>query len=159
MPQYTFYCEPCNLEFKKKLSMGEHPKHKCPACRGDAGRHMEGFGFDFAPAAGTAQANSGVSKHDYPTADNIVGRSAEERWQIMDARNKAKRKLRTETGAVALSRKDFVGKDGQVSEYTTLGQTQFDARKQLEGDFKKTAKKIGLEQPSRGMPKKMEAPR
>lgn len=159
MPQYTFYCEACNLQFKKKLSMGEHSHHKCPNCKDKAARFLEGFGFGFSPTAGTAIANSGVTKHDYPTADNIVGRSADERWKIVDARNKAKKKLRETAGAVALSRRDISEGGKQVSEYTTLGQTQFDARKQLEGDFKKTAQKIGLEQPSAAMPKKKEATR
>lgn len=159
MPQYTFYCESCNLEFKKKLQMGAHPNHKCPSCRGDSERVLENFGFDFSPSAGTPNANTGVAKNDYPTADHIVGQSAEARWEIMDARNKAKKKLREQSGAVALSRKDLVEGGKKVSEYTALGQTQFEARKHLESDFKRTATKIGIEQPSAGMPKKKEASR
>lgn len=159
MPQYTFYCETCNLQFKKKLPMGEHSQYKCPTCKAPADRSLQGFGFDFSPTSGTAQANSGVSKHDYPTADNIVGRSADDRWKVVFERNKAKKKLRETTGAVALSRRDISEGGKQVSEYTSLGQTQFEARKQLEGDFKKTAQKIGIEQPSQAMPKKKEASR
>ncbi len=159
MPQYTFHCEPCNLQFKKRLAMGEHPQHKCPKCKTQAARFVEGFGFDFATTEGTSRANSGVTKHDYPTADNIVGRSAEARWQAMDERNKAKKRLREETGAVALSRKDMTDGSKQVSEYTSLGSTQYDARKKLEGDFKKVGEKIGIEQPSKVMPKKQRAAR
>lgn len=154
MPQYTFYCKPCNLQFTKRLRMDSNQEYKCPSCKKMAPRKVQGFGFDFAPTEGTARANSGVSKHDYPTADNIVGRSAEERWQALDARNRAKKQLRDQTGAVALSRRDFTENGTPVTEYTSLGTPQFEARKKLEGRFRQTAEKVGLEQPSSNMPKK-----
>jgi len=154
MPQYTFYCSTCNLQFKKRLGMGDHPQHKCPSCKKLAGREIKGFGFDFAVTEGTAKANSGVTKHDYPTADNIVGRSAEDRWKVLDARNRAKKSLREQSGAVALSRRDLVEKGQPVSEYTSLGDTQFQARKKLEGAFRQEASNSGMEQPSKAMPNK-----
>ena len=145
MPQYTFYCQSCNLQFKCRLKMGDHKIHKCASCKGEAKRVLQGFGFDFAQTAATKQANSGVTKHDYPTADNIVGRSAEEKWDQIYARNVAKDKFRQETGAVALSRKDTVESGQIVTEYKPLHQTQFDARKKQEVQFKEKARKDGIQ--------------
>lgn len=144
MPQYTFYCDNCNLQFKRRLKMDDHQTSKCASCKGEARRILEGFGFDFAATEATAQANSGVSKHDYPTADNIVGRSAEAKWAQIHARNAAKNKFRSETGAVALARKDIQEEGGRVTEYTALNQSKFDARKSQETRFKEKAAKDGI---------------
>lgn len=145
MPQYTFYCKGCNLQFKCRLKMGDHKTHKCASCKGEATRVLQGFGFDFAQTAATSKANSGVTKHDYPTADNIVGRSAEKKWDQIYARNVAKDKFRQETGAVALSRKDSVEAGQIVTEYKPLHRPQFDARKKQEAQFKEKARKDGIQ--------------
>jgi|SRR5688572_9286373 len=145
MPQYSFLCPRCRLTFKRRMSMGAHVTHICPECKGVAPRQWEGqgFGFEFQTGAGTAQANSGVSKHDYPTADQAVGRSAESQWEVIHARNKAKNKVR-ERG-VALSRRDQLEAGQVVSEYTALPQQSFDARKKLEGVFREKARRDGIE--------------
>lgn len=147
MPQYTFFCTRCTLQFKRRLSMGVHPTHLCPECKAAAPRQWEGqgFGFEFQPTAGTAQANSGVSKHDYPTADNIVGRSADAQWGVIHARNAAKAKIRDR--GTGLSRRDQVENGQVVSEYTALPQGTYDARKKLEGVFKAKAARDGIEAP------------
>lgn len=160
MPQYSFFCKGCSLQFKRRLSVGSHPTHTCPSCDKGAPRQWEGqgFGFEFAQTAATAQANSGVTKHDYPTADQVVGRSADAQWQLIHSRNAAKDKIRDR--GVALARRDAVTNGQAVTEYTTLNQGSFDARKRLEGRFKTKAAADGIEAPSKSMPaKKVEAPR
>ncbi len=142
MPQYSFYCSSCNLQFKRRMAVSADPAHKCPSCAKQATHQLEGFGFGFSASPGTAKANSGVSKDDYPTADNIVGRSAEARWNILHERNRAKGQIRDQ--GLALSRRDFVDNGQAVSEYHVLGKSQFAARKALEGTFKDKAQKDGI---------------
>lgn len=147
MPQYMFFCTPCNLVFKRRLSMGEHSEHACPACKKSAPRKWDGqpLSHSFSATPGTAVSNSGVSQHDYPTADNIVGRSAEARWAKQWERNSIKNKVRDK--GVALARRDLVEDGKVVSEYTALGQPQFDARKKLESRFRAEGKKRGFSDP------------
>jgi putative FmdB family regulatory protein len=151
MPQYTFRCGSCNLQFKRKLAMGVHPTCQCPICKKGAPREWEGqgFGFGFQENAATAKGNSGVAKHDYPTADNIVGRSAEAQWNIIHERNAAKDKIRGQ--GVGLARRDHAEKNRVVTEYTTLSQGGFAARKRLEGTFKAKAARDGIEAPLKGV--------
>lgn len=159
MPQYSFFCTTCSLQFKRRLKIGPHPTHTCPSCNRGAQRQWEGqgFGFGFAETAATDRGNSGVTKHDYPTADQIVGRSADAQWQIIHARNAAKEKIRNH--GVALARRDAVANGQAVTEYTTMNQGAFDARKRLEGRFKSKAVVDGIEPSSLGVsnsrPKKM----
>jgi len=69
-----------------------------------------GNGFSHAFSAGNgAAANSGVHDHDYPTADKIVGRSAEERWSEYREREKVKKQVREQGGSGALLRSDGDG--------------------------------------------------
>lgn len=154
MPQYSFFCGACSLQFKRRLKIGPHPTHACPSCAKGVPRQWEGqgFGFDFAQTAGSAQANSGVTKHDYPTADEVVGRSADAQWQVIHARNVAKGKIRDR--GVALARRDAVSDGQAVTEYTTMNQGSFDARKRLEGRFKSKAALDGIEAPSKSMPQR-----
>lgn len=130
--------------------MGDHLSHKCPSCKGESPRKWDGqaLSHSFAASAGTAKANSGVSQHDYPTADNIVGRSAEMRWSEQHRRNDAKSQIRDK--GVALARKDSVEAGQRVSEYHALDQPKFEARKKLEGKFRTEAKKRGLSDPLGG---------
>jgi hypothetical protein len=78
-----------------------------------------------------------------------VGRSAEAQWQLIHARNEAKARIRDQ--GVALSRRDQVEKGQVVSEYTTLSQGTFDARKKLEGVFKDKVSRDGIEAPLKGV--------
>lgn len=143
MPQYTFFCEACSLQFKRRMKMGSYQEASCPECRASAPRQWEGQALthNFAPVPGTAKANSGVAQHDYPTADNLVGRSAEMRWSDQIRRNKAKSQIRDQ--GVALARRD----EGSVSEYKVLSQSEFDARKKLEGRFREEGRKRGFSDP------------
>jgi len=104
VPKYTFECT-CGLGFTRTLKMGEHKTHECPNCQGSAPRVFEGFGFAFA-AGGSAPANSGVTKHDYPTDDYAVGSSADKRWEEYREREKVKTEVRKVGGNRALIRKN-----------------------------------------------------
>jgi len=107
MPKYTFECT-CGLQFTRTLKLDNHKAHICPDCSQEAPRLLEGFGFAFAPG-GTAPANSGVSKHDYPTADYAVGSDSEKRWAEHNARERVKNQVRKEGGTHALIRKNGKG--------------------------------------------------
>jgi len=84
------------------------------------------FGFGFA-AGGTAPANSGVHDQDYPSADKVVGRSAEARWATYRERDKVKKQVRQVGGSAALERLDGDG----YTDYAAMGQPQLDARAKL----------------------------
>jgi putative FmdB family regulatory protein len=133
MPKFTFECSICNVRFTRTLKMGEHPDHPCPSCKQPAPRHWpgEGFAFDFAEG-GHAPANSGVTKHDYPTADQAVGRSAEKRWAEYAERDKVKAQVREVGGTHALNRTNSPEKSGQHSyiQYTAIGEKELKERKE-----------------------------
>lgn len=84
------------------------------------------FGFGFA-TGGTAPANSGVHDQDYPSADKIVGRSADTRWATYRERDNIKRQVREIGGSPALERVDGEG----YTEYTAMGQPKREARAKL----------------------------
>jgi putative FmdB family regulatory protein len=125
MPKYTFACE-CGLEFTRNLKMGEHKTHDCPNCHESAARVFEGFGFGFAQGK-SAPANSGVTKHDYPTGDYAVGMSADKRWEEYRAREKVKAEVRKVGGNRALIRKN--GAD--YIEYEAGSQATIEGRKKV----------------------------
>lgn len=127
MPKYSFECPHCQVHFTRSLAMGEHPNHPCPSCKAPAPRLWmgQGFGFDFTGTQTGATANTGVSKIDNPTADQAVGRSAEERWGFYNEREKVKQEVRERTGQRALNRKDGEG----YTEYTSGNQAMIEARK------------------------------
>ena len=106
MPKYVFECQECNVRFERVLKMAAHTSHECPSCTDPAPRVLDGqnFGFGFAPSKG-APANSGVHDQDYPTADKVVGRSANQRWGEYKAREVVKNQARKEGGTHALIRK------------------------------------------------------
>lgn len=135
MPKYRFDCS-CGLSFQRTLKMGEHPTHACPACKGDAPRVFEGFGFNFAQG-GSAPANSGVTKHDYPTADQVVGSDADQRWAEYREREKVKTRVREVGGNRALIRKngqDFV-------EYQAGNQATVETRKRVSKELTEVLKR------------------
>jgi len=131
VPKYSFECQECNVRFERNLKMEEHTTHPCPSCKELAPRLWDGqgFGFGFAPTAGTQIANSGVTKHDYPTADVAIGMSAETRWQEISAREEVKRKVRQEVGATPLIRRH--AKDNTYIEYEAMTSEKREARKRL----------------------------
>ncbi len=133
MPRYTFECPSCNARFSRKLKMGEHPDHPCPSCGATAERLWEGesFGFDFQESASSAPGNSGVSKHDYPTADQAIGRDSEKRWETIRARDKVKDEVREKGGHRALMRRHGVEEGKAYVEYTAGSDDLIKGRKKL----------------------------
>jgi putative FmdB family regulatory protein len=129
MPKYTFECAHCSVRFDRNLKMGEHPTHECPSCKGLAPRFFSGngFGFGFSSHKSSSPANTGVHGQDYPTADMVVGRSAEERWNTYRARDEVKKKVRKGGGSPPLSRVDG---DGYI-EYASMGPETLKARGKL----------------------------
>jgi len=87
----------------------------------------QGFGFDFAASVSSAPANTGVSKDDYPTADQIVGTHAEARWAVYNAREKVKQQVREVGGTPKLMRR--TGKD--YVEYESGPPNLIETRKKL----------------------------
>lgn len=90
--------------------MGTWPTHACPHCKEEAPRKFEdGFSFAFQAGKGADQANTGVHDLDYPSADKVVGRSAESRWDTFRQRQKVKEEVRKVGGGQALVRRDGPG--------------------------------------------------
>lgn len=131
MPRYTFECADCGAKFTKSLKMGEHPSYSCPSCGTDASRVWEGesFGFDF--QKGSVPGNSGVTKHDYPTADQMIGRDSEKRWQKVHERDKVKKIVREKGGHHALVRKHVVEEGKPYIEYGAGGENVLKIRRKL----------------------------
>lgn len=140
--KFAFECPDCQVQFERNLKMGEHPSHPCPSCQGPAPRVWmgQGFGFDFAASPTAAPANTGVSKKDYPTGDQIVGAHAEARWGRYHEREKVKQKVRETAGTRTLVRR--MGED--YIEYQAGSKNLVEGRKQLVKEA--TAKGWGVEQ-------------
>lgn len=126
MPKYSFECEPCNVKFDRNLKVGEHLSHECPSCSEQAPLIVTDFGFSFAAGTG-AQSNSGVHGHDYPTADQAVGRSAAKRWDHIREREKVKKAARDQGGTHALIRHT----GGDFIDYEPMSDAGRDARRKL----------------------------
>lgn len=110
MPKYAFECQACRTRFERVLKMGEHPTHECPSCKDEAPRLFSDFGFAFgASSQAKSNANTGVHDLDYPSADKIVGRSAEDRWATYRERDKVKKQVREHGSQHALTRRDGAG--------------------------------------------------
>lgn len=133
MPKFTFDCA-CGLRFTRSLKMGEHPQHPCPDCGEEAPRFWEGQSVTHAFAPGGHPTNSGVSKHDHPSADQAVGQSAEQRWAEIGEREKVKKQVREMGGTDKLIRRNAPEtKTGGSSyvEYTAASSKLIEARKAL----------------------------
>jgi putative FmdB family regulatory protein len=129
MPKYQFECT-CGARFDRNLKIGgDHKTHLCPSCSKQAPRKWAGQTFGAAFAEGKVPGNSGISKLDYPTADNIVGRSAEARWAVIHERNQVKDKVREAAGTHALMRRHLVS-EGAV-EYEAMPKSGLEMRKKL----------------------------
>lgn len=129
MPQYTFICDSCVVEFDRTLKMGEHATHPCPSCSEPANRVWEntGIAYGFKDSPGTAIANTGVHKEDYPTADHLIGKDAEKRWGEINEREKVKAEARKKGGTHALIRHNAA----DHIDYEPMSQTGRNARRQL----------------------------
>jgi hypothetical protein len=111
--------------------MAEYTDLECPNCHQQAPRCLDGEGFAFQFAAGgKSPANSGVHDHDYPTADKIVGRSADVRWNFLRARDKVKEEARRIGGTRALIR--HTGQDSIA--YEPMTETGLHARRRFAKD-------------------------
>lgn len=142
MPKYSFECQACSVRFERALKIGGHTTHPCPTCKEPAPRvwQGQGFGFGFAESQGTQIGNSGVTKHDYPTADQAVGSSAEARWAEITEREKLKQKVREGGGSQALVREH--GPGNTYIEYATMTSEQRSQRVELEQAAKKAAEAL-----------------
>ena len=111
MPKYKFECPHCEVHFSRNLKMDDHPSHPCPSCRIPAPRLWmgQGFGFGFTGVQSGSTANTGVSKIDNPTADQVVGSSADKRWEHISERERVKEQVRALSGQRALNRQDGGG--------------------------------------------------
>lgn len=128
MPKYSFECQECQVRFERNLKIGDHTTHPCPSCKDPAPRRFDGEGFAFGfSEGGTAAANSGVHDHDYPTADKAVGRSADERWELLSERDQVKKQAREQGGTQALIRHTS---DKHI-DYEPMSTTGRDARRAL----------------------------
>jgi putative FmdB family regulatory protein len=129
MPKYIFECQSCTTRFERILKIGDHPTHTCPSCKGGAPRLFSGngFGMSFKSPPTAAPSNTGVHSEDYASADKIVGRSAEQRWQTYRDRDQVKKKVRAVGGHQALSRLDGDG----FTEYAAMASEERGAREKL----------------------------
>lgn len=139
MPKYSFECQSCNVRFERVLKIGDNATHSCPSCKELAPRlwQGQGFGFGFASGEGTQIGNSGVTKHDYPTADQAVGSSAEARWSEIQQRENLKKKVREQGGSAALVREN--GPGNTYIEYAPMTAEQRSQREKLATEAKKVA--------------------
>lgn len=137
MPKYSFECA-CGVSFSRTLKMGEHKTLECPSCKGDAARVFEGFGFGFAVGS-SAPSNTGVAKLDYPTADQAVGSSADQRWEAYHAREKVKVKVREVGGDRALIRQN--GPGNTYVEYQAGGPDVVQKRKRMTKELTEVLKR------------------
>ncbi len=126
MPQYSFECQTCDLRFTRTLKMQNYTTYECPNCADQAPRIIEGFAFQFEKGSG-APGNSGVHDHDFPTADKAVGRSADERWALIQERDKVKAEARKIGGTHALIRHTAPGH----IDYEPMNPAGIDARREL----------------------------
>lgn len=136
MPKYAFECPVCELRFERNLKVGNHPTHNCPSCKDPAPLVVSGFGFSFGEG-GEAQSNSGVHGHDYPTADQAVGRSAKRRWEHLEARDKVKKEARRQGQTHALIRHTGEG----YIDYEPMNDQGREARRKLVKEAEKASAK------------------
>lgn len=139
MPKFAFDCQNCQLQFTKSLKMGLHPDFPCPNCDAPAPRLYEGFGFSFAANPTAPPGNTGVSKDDYPTADQAVGKSSEDRWKVYNDRQAVKDKVREQGQTHALIRRHGVEGATPYVEYEAGGKPLIDQRKKILKEIRSVA--------------------
>lgn len=142
MPRFLFECS-CGVQFSKTLKMGIHETHTCPECYEEAPRVFEEFGFNFAASPKLAEGNTGVAKHDYPTADQAVGSSSEKRWAEIKARDQVKNAVREKGATHALIRRQGVENNKPFVEYEAGSESLLNGRKKLVKTINTLAKNEG----------------
>ena len=131
MPKFTFDCE-CGTRFTRTLKQGVHPFYECPKCAGEAPRLWDGQGFSHSFARGEGSpGNTGVGRYDNPSADEVVGFSADQRWGEINEREKVKKQVREMGGTRALMRRNGKEKGQDFIEYTAGNENLIEARKVL----------------------------
>jgi hypothetical protein len=107
VPNYLYYCHPCEVEFEELLIQSDEIKQyrdggfPCPVCHKPSERiKVNTISFNF---KGGTPGNSGSHDIDYPTLDKAVGRSADKKWQGINQRKEARDKVRRESGTNAIS--------------------------------------------------------
>jgi putative FmdB family regulatory protein len=109
VPRYKFECEQCNLQYTKVMKIGNPRTSPCPVCKTVSKRVPEGFGVQFQRNPNAPPGNTGVSRHDYPSADMAIGPDAERRWEYLERRGKIKEQVRQQGGTHKLIRTDGQG--------------------------------------------------
>ena len=97
MPIYEFTCQTCGLRFDRLSKMSESGLREvpCAECKQPAIRAISIVNHTFAHGAnqvrGAAPPNTGTS--DDWNYDKAIGRDAEQKWRLIDARTKHKKDI------------------------------------------------------------------
>jgi putative FmdB family regulatory protein len=139
MAQYMFECPSCEVRFSRSLKMTNPESCACPSCGGESPRYWEGQGFGFGFEQGKTPGNTGVSKHDNPTADQAVGSNADQKWAEFHDRDKVKQKVREVGQTHAITRRHVIEQGKPLVEYGVGGEPVLEHRRQ----FVKEGNKLG----------------
>ena len=130
MPSYRYYCDKCYLYFETYSSEEKNEEFApCKKCKKDSERVLN------VPMIG----RTGT---DRETADIVIGKESEKRWEGIKERKAQTEKIRKETGNVAVGRETKVdSKTGQINyEYKTVDKDHVEERKKLYSDLRKRKK-------------------
>lgn len=93
IPIYEYECSDCGLRFEKMRKMSESDASTpCPECGVDGARKLVSavnHTFAHKVVGGPRPQNTGVHSIDY-SADQVIGRDAEQRWRLIGDRSKHK---------------------------------------------------------------------
>jgi putative FmdB family regulatory protein len=111
MPTYEFACENCEIIFEELLLSTEEiskysASHPCKECGKIANRIPSAASFVFkgkSEGDPTKKGGSGFHDLDYHTLDKAIGRSANRKWKMYDARKAERDKVRKESGTNAIT--------------------------------------------------------
>jgi len=121
MPQYSYICKKCSLEFTRIRPVKDcNDTFPCPECNEPTPRQF-------------VAAISSIWKTDLPTFQNIdmtVGKQAEERWNQIYARQEIKNKIRKENENPRLAKT-------LDNEYFSVNNSKYiDKRKHVYNEFR-----------------------
>ena len=94
MPVYEFQCQNCGLSFDKNLPYKKAKEQgfavPCEGCETAVHRSMSRANFQFAQKASSAlPQNTGIQSFD-TNYDRVIGSDAEEKWKLIEKRQKEK---------------------------------------------------------------------
>ena len=106
-PTFEYTCEACAIIFEETFIDPDEIKkyqhaHPCPQCPEVARRVLSVSNFQFKGTPG----QSGSHDLDYPTLDKAVGRSAAEKWGVINEEKAKRDKVRREAGQFAVTQVD-----------------------------------------------------